>query len=142
MDLPAGRYVGQTPNDRTVLRNEQCSTQKLTLSFSRDEAADLRFATLDQCHFRFCSVSRANLTGASMRGATLAGCDLTNADLTNCDLAGSTFTFVNTGGPDGLTTFAGASLQNANLNGVIAERILGWNDTSIPRQCWRESRLG
>lgn len=38
--------------------------------FSR---TDLRFATLDQRHFRFCNFTRANLTGASIPGATFAG---------------------------------------------------------------------
>jgi uncharacterized protein YjbI with pentapeptide repeats len=87
---------------------------------------DLRLATLDRCHFRFCRFVGANLTGASIRGATFAGCDLTGADLTNCDLTDSTLTFVNTGTPNGFTTVNGANLHNATLGGVEAERVVGW----------------
>jgi uncharacterized protein YjbI with pentapeptide repeats len=88
--------------------------------------ADLRLATLDGCFFRFCRFVGANLTGASIRGATIAGCDLTEADLSNSDLTDSTFTYVNPGTPKGHTVLTGANLRNATLDGVEAERVVGW----------------
>jgi uncharacterized protein YjbI with pentapeptide repeats len=88
--------------------------------------ADLRLATLDGCFFRFCRFVGANLTGASIRGATFAGCDLTDADLGESDLTDSTFTFVNTGTPSGLTVLTRANLRNATLDGVEAEHAVGW----------------
>ncbi|MFC5677711.1 pentapeptide repeat-containing protein [Aeromicrobium endophyticum] len=90
-------------------------------------AADLRLATLDRRHFFFCDFSRTDLTGASMRGATFAGCNFTDANLTNCDLTGSTLTYVNTGGSNGVTVMTGARLKGARLNGVVAERVVGWH---------------
>jgi uncharacterized protein YjbI with pentapeptide repeats len=88
---------------------------------------DLRLASFDRCFFRFCSFVRADLVGASIRDARFAGCDFTDADLTNCDLTGSTFGFVNTGTPDGLTVMTGAILEGAILKAVVTERVVGWH---------------
>ena len=88
--------------------------------------ADLRHATFDQCHFRFCDFRRTDLTGSSIRAATFAGCDFTDANLTNCDLTGSTLTDVNTGTCSGVTIMTGAVIKGVNLNEVVAERVVGW----------------
>ena len=93
--------------------------------------ADLRFATLDNRHFRFCSFVRANLQSASMRDATFAGCDFTDADLTNADLTGTTLTFVNTGTANGRTVVTGAALTGATLHGIVTDRVVGWEDTQV-----------
>ena len=90
--------------------------------------ADLRFATLDSCFFRFCDFSGANLQSASMRGATFAGCNFTDADLSNCDLTGSTLTAANTGAANGVTIVTGAVLTGARLGGIVTERVVGWAD--------------
>ncbi len=86
--------------------------------------ADLRYATLDGCHFKFCDFRDATLRSASMRGAGFAGWDFRNADLRDADPTGTRFGLVRTGTDTGRTDLtgtlpAGASLDDALFDDVI-----------------------
>ena len=87
--------------------------------------ADLRYATIDGCHFMFCDFRDATLRSASMRGAGFAGCDFRNADLRDADLTGTRFGYVRTGSDTGRTDLTGTLLAGASLDGALFENVIG-----------------
>ena len=78
--------------------------------------ADMRQATLDGAHFKFCDLRDADLRGASLRGVTFCGCDLRGADLRAVDLRYATFGRVNTGDDSGRNLLTGARLDPGALD--------------------------
>ena len=87
--------------------------------------ADLRYATLDGCQFKFCDFHDATLRSASMRGAAFAGCDFRNADLRDADLTGTRFGYAQTGTDAGRTDLTAALLAGASLDGALFENVIG-----------------
>jgi uncharacterized protein YjbI with pentapeptide repeats len=88
--------------------------------------ADLRYATLDGCHFLFCDLRGADLRNASLRRASFSGCYLRGADLGNADLSWARFGYVNTGTAAGLTDVTGANFDGAVVRKIEARRVIGW----------------
>lgn len=121
------RYAAVSGEDFTHQNLASARTNQLRFARCSFAGADLRYATLEGCWFKFCDFSGADLRGASLRGAVLAGCDLRDADLRDTDLTGARLSSVNTGIPRlGPTDITGARFEGTSLRNVQADAVIGW----------------
>ncbi|WP_239930445.1 MULTISPECIES: pentapeptide repeat-containing protein [unclassified Streptomyces] len=121
------RYAAVSGEDFTHQNLASTRTNQLRFARCSFAGADLRYATLEGCWFKFCDFTGADLRGASLRGAVLAGCNLRDADLRDTDLTGARLSTVNTGIPRlGPTDITGARFEGTSLRNVHAEDVIGW----------------
>lgn len=121
------RYAAVSGEDFTAQNLASTRTNQLRFARCSFAGADLRYATLEGCWFKFCDFTGADLRGASLRGAVLAGCNLRDADLRDTDLTGARLSSVNTGIPRlGPTDITGARFEGTSLRNVQADAVVGW----------------